>query len=130
MTTYLCVVIIHLYQTYGTPSLQSQYWRRVASDNLAQYLIPLGLFRSSHLQLLVMMMVRPRALSSRDLSQRGPDDSPHPHRARGDDEPPARQVSLVLALECQTHHGDGHPDAGARGAGTELGRANVRVGGW
>ena len=42
MTTYLCVVIIHLYQTYGTPSLQSQYWRRVASDNLAQEVLLLG----------------------------------------------------------------------------------------
>lgn len=66
MTTYLCVVIIHVYLTYGTPSLQAQYWRRVVSDNFAQYLVPLGLFRSLHLQMLVMMMVVVFPTFSRD----------------------------------------------------------------
>ena len=97
------MVIIHLYQAYGTPSFQAQYWRRVASDNLAQYLIPLGLFRSSYLQLLVMMMVRLFLASSRDLRQRDPDDSEPDQGGRRVDESPVRQVSVAFSRERQTH---------------------------
>ncbi|KAK8793843.1 hypothetical protein JH06_0087 [Blastocystis sp. subtype 4] len=54
---YLSIVLIHVYESYGMPVFRTYYWKRVASDSIVQYMMPLMIFRNTRLIPMVMMLI-------------------------------------------------------------------------